>query len=146
MQVSYDGTPSVIHTFNVAATAPGIFTVDSSGNGQAAALNQDSSLNSDANPAAQGSVIALYATGGGQTDPPDSTGGTAQGLAQVTVPVSATIGGRPAPVLYAGHAPGEVAGVMQVNLQVPNGVTGDVPVVLTVGNAVSQTTATIAVQ
>jgi uncharacterized protein (TIGR03437 family) len=146
MQVSYDGTPSVIRTFNVAATAPGIFTDDSSGNGQAAALNQDASLNSDANPAAQGSVIALYATGGGQTDPPDSTGSTAQGIAQVTVPVSATIGGKPAPVLYAGHAPGEVAGVMQVNLQVPNGVTGDVPVVLTVGNAVSQTTATIAVQ
>jgi uncharacterized protein (TIGR03437 family) len=38
------------------------------------------------------------------------------------------IGGRPAQVLFAGQASGEVAGVMQVNLQVPYGVTGDVPV------------------
>jgi len=49
-------------------------------------------------------------------------------------------------VLYAGHAGGEVAGVMQVNLQVPNGVTGDVPVALTVGGVTSQATATVAIQ
>jgi len=144
--ISYDGTPSVVQTFNVAPSAPGIFTDDSSGSGQAAVLNQDFSLNSDANPAAQGSVIAVYATGGGQTDPPDTTGRAAQGAAQVTASVSATIGGQPALVLYAGHAPTEVAGVLQVNLQVPDGVTGDVPVVLTIGDATSQATATVAVQ
>jgi uncharacterized protein (TIGR03437 family) len=145
VQISYNGTPSVVQTFNVAASAPGIFTDDSSGNGQAAILNQDYSVNSDANPASQGDVISVYATGGGQTDPPDSTGTTTQGVAQVTVPVSATIGGQPAQVLYAGHAPGEVAGVLQVNLQIPNGVTGDVPVVLKLGDATTQTTATVAV-
>jgi hypothetical protein len=33
-----------------------------------------------------------------------------------------------------------------VNLQIPNGVTGDVPVVLKLGDATTQTTATVAVQ
>jgi trimeric autotransporter adhesin len=51
--------------------------------------------------------------------------------------VSATVGGIPAVVQYAGGAPGEVAGVMQVNVQIPAGVQpgGYVPVVLTVGSA-----------
>jgi uncharacterized protein (TIGR03437 family) len=146
VQVSHDGTTSVVETFQVAATSPGIFTADSSGSGQAAILNQDFSPNSAANPAAPGSIIVVYATGGGQTNPPDATGGTALGAARVTASVSATIGGQPAQVLYAGRAPGEVAGMMQVNLQVPDSVTGNVPVVLKVGDAGSQTTATVAVQ
>jgi uncharacterized protein (TIGR03437 family) len=146
VQVTNGGSASVSRTFPVSATAPGIFTQDSSGSGQAVVLNQDFSVNSTANPAAQGSVIVVYATGGGQTDPPETTGGTTEGVAQVAASVSATIGGRPARMLFAGQASGEVAGVMQVNLQVPNGVTGDVPVALTVGGATTQTTATVAVQ
>jgi uncharacterized protein (TIGR03437 family) len=146
VQVTNGGSPSVSLTFPVSATAPGIFTQDSSGSGQAVVLNQDFSVNSPANPAAQGSVIVVYATGGGQTDPPETTGGTTAGVAHMTASVSATIGGQQAQVLFAGQASGEVAGVMQVNLQVPKGVTGDVLVVLTVGDATSQTTATAAVQ
>ena len=46
---------------------------DSSGQGQAAALNQDGALNSAENPAAAGSVVVLYGTGEGQTDPPGRT-------------------------------------------------------------------------
>jgi uncharacterized protein (TIGR03437 family) len=109
-------------------------------------LNADYSLNGDGNPAAAGSVVAVYATGGGQVDPPDSTGATTGGIARVPGTVTATIGGQAAQVLYAGHAPGEVAGVLQINLQVPDGVSGDVPVVLWVGDAQSQTTATVAVK
>ena len=146
VQVTNGGSLSVSRTFPVSATAPGIFAQDSSGSGQAVVLNQDFSVNSPANPAAQGSVIVVYATGGGQTDPPETTGRATAGVAQVTVSVSATIGVQQAQVLFAGQASGEVAGVMQVNLQVPKGVTGDVPVVLTVGDATSQTTATVAIQ
>jgi hypothetical protein len=49
-----------------------------------------------------------------------------------TSSVSITIGGMPAQVQYAGGAPGEVAGMMQVNAQIPGGIqTGNaVPVVL----------------
>jgi uncharacterized protein (TIGR03437 family) len=146
VQVSYNGSLSPAESFDPAATAPGIFTSDSSGSGQADVLNEDYSLNSEENPTAPGSVVMVYATGGGQTTPPDSTGSTEESPAQVAASVSATIGGQPAPVIYAGQAPGEVAGVMQVNLQVPNGVSGSVPVVLTIGGVSSQATATIAVQ
>jgi uncharacterized protein (TIGR03437 family) len=41
--------------------------------------------------------------------------------------------------LYAGAAPGFVAGCMQMNVQLPDGLgSGSVPVVLQVGNALSQ--------
>ena len=53
----------------VAATAPGVFTADGSGRGQAAAVNQDGTRNGSAAPAAAGSVLSLYATGEGQTLP-----------------------------------------------------------------------------
>jgi uncharacterized protein (TIGR03437 family) len=60
--------------------------------------------------------------------------------------VSATVGGQAAQVVYAGHAPGEVAGMVQVNLQIPAGVTGNVAVVLTIGGRKSQDTATVAIR
>jgi len=44
-------------------TAPGLFTADGSGLGQAAAVNQDGTRNGTAAPAAAGSVLSLYATG-----------------------------------------------------------------------------------
>jgi hypothetical protein len=42
-----------------------------------------------------------------------------------------TAGGQPAQVLYAGNAGGEVGGVVQINLQLPAGVTGTVSVIVT---------------
>src|SRR5579862_9118984 len=70
-----------------------------------------------------GSFISLYATGEGQTSPQGihrQIGGATSTLP--TLPVFVTIGGIPATVQYAGGAPGEVAGVMQVNAQIPPGV------------------------
>jgi hypothetical protein len=49
----------------VVAAAPGIFTVDLTGAGQAVVLNQDGTLNSSTNPAARGSVLTLWVTGMG---------------------------------------------------------------------------------
>lgn len=145
IEVTAAGAGSAPQMVNVAQTAPGIFTDDSSGSGQAAALNADYTLNSSTNPAVPGSVVILYATGGGQTNPPQSTGATGA-AAQLSASVAATIGGQPAQVLYAGQAGGEVSGVVQVNLQVPEGVSGQLPVVLTMGGVVSQQTTTIAVR
>ena len=58
-----------------------------------------------------------------------------------------TIGGIPANVNFAGGAPGTVAGVFQVNAQIPAGVTAGsaVPVVVQVGSSNSQPNVTIAV-
>jgi len=47
------------------------------------------------------------------------------------------VGGQPAQLLYAAAAPGFIAGVLQVNIQIPAGVSGTVPLVLTVGSASS---------
>ncbi len=146
--VTYQGQTSQPATVNIAAAVPGIFTADESGAGQAAAFNSDGrTLNSSAAPAAQGSTIILYATGAGQTLPGGVDGKLAAApLPTPILPVSVTIGGVQAVVQYAGAAYGEVAGMLQINVVVPPGVSGSaVPVVVQVGNAASQAGVTIAV-
>jgi uncharacterized protein (TIGR03437 family) len=132
----------------VAASNPAIFTA-SGGTGQAALQNADGSYNSPANRAARGSIVVLYATGEGQTNPAGVDGmlSTNPGP-QPLLPVSVTIGGLSAEIVYYGGAPGLVAGLMQVNALVPKGVTPGpaVPIVLTVGTASSQAGVTLAVR
>jgi uncharacterized protein (TIGR03437 family) len=124
-----------------------VFTANSSGRGQAAAVNQDGTQNGAANPAAAGSVLSLYATGEGQTLPAGLDGKLAAApLPQPVAAVTVAIGGVAAEVSYAGGAPGLIAGVMQVNVVVPAGVSGTVPVVLTVGGVDSQDGVTVAVR
>lgn len=148
-QVQYQGQMSNTLALPVAPATPGIFTADGSGKGQAAALNQDYGINSAANPAAVGSIMVLYATGAGQWNPPgqDGTVVTAGNLPQPLLPVSVQVGGKPATVLYAGGAPQMVAGVLQINIQLPAGVTGpQVPVVFAIGSAASRPGVTVAIQ
>jgi uncharacterized protein (TIGR03437 family) len=53
-----------------------------------------------------------------------------------------TIDGQPAQVSFYGEAPGLVAGMLQVNVQVPAAArAGDLPVAVTIGAASSQLTA-----
>jgi uncharacterized protein (TIGR03437 family) len=131
----------------VAATAPGIFTADGSGRGQASAINQDGTINGPSAPAAAGSVLSLYATGEGQTLPAGVDGKlAAPPLPQPLAPVTVTIGGVSAAVRYAGGAADQIAGLMQVNVVVPGGLSGAVPVVLTVGGVASQGGVTVTVR
>jgi uncharacterized protein (TIGR03118 family) len=119
----------------MAAAAPGLFTGST-----ALAWNQDGTLNSATNAATAGSVLVLYANGLGQTEPPGQDGAKYGDLvlAETVAPVTATVGGKTATVIYAGSAPGQVAGVMQVELVVPTGAgTGGVPVVLSSSGASS---------
>jgi uncharacterized protein (TIGR03437 family) len=152
VQVVYNSVSSGNISYRVADSAPGIFTLNQSGAGPGAILNQDYSVNSASNPAAKGSVVILYATGQGAGSPayPDGalTPADGSGLSYpLTQPVTATVGGRAAQVLYAGSAPGFVAGAFQVNVQLPADVaSGNQAVVLTVGGASSQANVTLAVQ
>jgi uncharacterized protein (TIGR03437 family) len=133
----------------VAPSSPGVFTVDATGTGQGSVVNQDGTVNSASNPAAAGSVVSIYATGAGQTSPAGVTGGVAGSDPKAPeLPVTVTIGGVGATVQYAGSAPGEVEGLMQVNAVVPLGVGPGpaVPVVVSVGGVSSQAGVTVAMK
>jgi uncharacterized protein (TIGR03437 family) len=145
--VENDGVASSPLTIPVTASAPALFTFAGTGTGQGAILNQDGSPNSAVNPAAIGSIVVLFATGAGQTEPLGVDGLLAANLLpQPLLPVTVTINGQGAQVLYAGAAPGLVAGVTQVNVRVPEGIgSGVVPILLQVGDALSQDDVTLSV-
>lgn len=135
--VSYQGSTSAAFTVPVSLSAPGIFTSDEPGEGQAAAVNSDGTLNTAANPVKIGGYVSLYATGAGQTSPAGVDGRVAGStLLRTILPVSVTVGGIPAMVQYAGDGAGQVAGLTQINVLIPTGVQpgGYVPVVLSVGD------------
>lgn len=146
--LQFQGRSSNTITLPVAATSAGVFALNASGSGQGAILNQDQTVNGTANPADKGSIIAIFANGAGQTDPPGVDGKPATPpLPKPLAKVTATIGGINADILYAGAAPTLVAGVLQVNVRIPSGVpSGNVPVVIMVGNTTSQPTITVAVK
>jgi trimeric autotransporter adhesin len=133
----------------VRAANPAIFSLDSTGVGPGAILNQDNSTNSTGNPAARLSVIAIYCTGGGITTPASADGeviGLPLRLLQQTTVV--TIGGVNAVVKYAGAAPGAVAGLTQINVEVPAALTPALalPVIVKIGDFSSTGSATVAVK
>jgi uncharacterized protein (TIGR03437 family) len=145
VQVEYQGQASSAASFAIAAATPGIFELGSS----QWVVNQDGSINSPANPAAAGTIVVFYATGGGQTNPAGVDGS----LAAVPLPspvgkVSVTMGGTNAAILYAGAAPGLVAGLLQINVRVPAGLPSASPaaLVLNIGGAPSQSGCTVAIK
>jgi uncharacterized protein (TIGR03437 family) len=133
-------SPPIIQA--VAAVSPAVYRV----------TNENGTKNgppgSDAEPASQGSVISVYGTGGGQTDPPSATGSVSpQAAVLLAGSVTATIGGKPATVMFAGASPGELTGVFRVDIQTPAGVTGDaLPIAITIGGVSSAPGPTIAVR
>jgi uncharacterized protein (TIGR03437 family) len=64
--VTYAGRTSDPFPVEVNSYAPGVFTLDSTGKGQAVARNEDGSINTGSRPTQTGSVLSLYATGVGQ--------------------------------------------------------------------------------
>jgi uncharacterized protein (TIGR03437 family) len=115
--VEYQGVRSYPFEIKVIPTAPGLFTADASGQGQGSVINEDGvTSNSVAAPAHPGSVVILWATGEGLTDPPGVDGRPAvQVLPKPLAEVSVDIGGSPATVEYAGAAPGNMPGLFQIN-------------------------------
>ena len=108
--------------------SPGIFRLQIGQSAQAAAINQDGTLNGPMNPAARGSVVAVWGTGYGQTNPPCPIGGLnvpdavplSPGISALIYYVDPNLSGvQLAPVQYAGSAPTLVCGIVQINFQVP---------------------------
>jgi uncharacterized protein (TIGR03437 family) len=152
--IKYAGQTSNVFQASSATTAPGLFTQNASGSGPGAILNQDNSVNGPGNGAAKGSIVQVYMTGEGQTRPSSVTGAiTAANLPppQLTpaplLAVGVTINGQPALYVYAGEAPGLVAGMMQLNVQIPaNAPSGELPILVSVGGNPSQKGVTVSVQ
>jgi len=150
--VVYQGNASAPFPIPIAAARPGIFTRNGAGTGQGAIVNQDQTINGASSPAARGSWVAIYATGEGITTPPGVDGRVSAyngaSLPKAQAACSATIGGQPANVNYCGEAPDFTAGVLQMNVQVPESINpgSSVPVTITVGSVTSQANVTIAVQ
>ncbi len=137
-------------TLPVIQAVPALFTSDATGYRQLAALNQDGSVNSSANPAKAGSVVSVYMTGAGALTPPIADGQIGPLHAPFPTPllgVGATVNGVVTPVLFIGQAPGLIAGAIQANIQIPPATRpGDREIVIYVGNYHTQFGTTIAVQ
>ena len=153
LQIRSAGQTSGAFALKLASATPAIFTANGSGDGPAAALNQDYSYNTPGHPAAAGTYVVLYITGEGLTTSP-VTGQitTASAVPPVTpqpllTPVTALIGGQPAGVGFSGEAPGLVSGVLQINVLIPsNAPPGDLPVSVSLGGVTTQNGVTISVR
>ena len=127
VQAEFQGHLSVPVSFQVLPIAlvplPGIY-------------NQDATLNTPQNPAAGGSVVALFVTGEGQLTPPQIDGLIAsEPLPKPPGPLKVDINGVPAKISFAAAAPGEI-GKLQINVRIPAGLsTGSATVNVFLGAA-----------
>ena len=147
-------------SFLVSSVGPGIFTANAQGTGQAAVLNQDFKINLTSNPAPVGSIVSIYATGQGQVSPAvvDGTVAGSSPLSNtIAVPTTSgttclnsqpsmcvAIGNGFGDVKYSGLAPGFI-GLWQINVLIPQGATGVVPIRVVI-NGTPSNTVTIAVR
>lgn len=147
--VKYNGVSSAPVTVSVTNTLPGLFSVDYSGSGPGVITYPDYTLNSAQNPAGAGAAIVLWLTGLGPLNPTQPNGFAVRGivLPTLTYPVTVSIGGSNAQILYQGPAPTLVAGLYQINCIVPGGLPpGTAKVVVTADGRPSQDNLTLAVK
>jgi len=136
LKVTANGTTSDAFSITVAPAAPGIFLIATN---RAAATNPDGSVNDSNHSAAAGSIVTVYFTGIGPLDHSVATGAPAPldgTLCKATLPVTVTIGGQPADVLFAGLTPGSIS-LAQANVVLPNLPAGEWSIVIKVGSAAS---------
>jgi uncharacterized protein (TIGR03437 family) len=129
VRVHYAGGQSNLLSMIVFQEVPGIFTTNGNPYGPPAILNQDGSLNTPDNPAARASIVSIYLTGSGVTEPPSVTGQITPvaPLRSLSAPIRGYIGGpKEASVTFAGAAPGLISGANVINVQIPDDAhTGD---------------------
>jgi|GEM_PF-553847 len=149
------GRRSEAFVLQTSFVSPGVFSVDQSGGGQAAALISGEGVLAapagtapGARPARAGDYLEIYVTGLGDVIPRTPVEEPAPGgvVAEVREVPVVFLGGVQAPVLFAGRAPGFV-GVYQINIQVPEGTqTGDATPLALAVKGVTAPELTIAVE
>jgi uncharacterized protein (TIGR03437 family) len=122
VRVEFNGAVSAEFTAAVTGAQPGIFQRPDQ---SASALNQDGSINSPENPAEPGSVVSIWVTG---TPVPTPVPGDGEIAAEARGWCCFQIytWDKFLPVLYAGAAPGMVAGISQINFRLPEEPSGSV--------------------
>jgi uncharacterized protein (TIGR03437 family) len=119
--VTYNGQTSVSHGITVVANTFGIFALNQQGSGPASltdAIGGFITLTSAAKP---GQTIVVWGTGLGAIatdDAADQSGGDL-----TNIPTQVLIGGKAATIRYHGRAP-HIAGLDQLNVDVPAGISG----------------------
>jgi uncharacterized protein (TIGR03437 family) len=151
--IAQNSAYSLPETVVVASASPAIFTQDESGQGAGVIViyktNGTVYETSPTQPASAGDLLLVYCDGLGPVNPASADGAPAPSsppFATTVSPVTATVGGVPAQVQFAGLAPGYI-GVYQVNVTVPSGVSpgSNVPIVLTT-SGFSSSPATVTIQ
>lgn len=113
IRITINGTPLPDFRAYVDTTAPQVFR---NRDGTAAALNQDGSINSASNPARVGTIVSVFATGGGAIQGVDGQ----RAAAALSGPFLAVRNGDDfLTIAYSGAAPGIVTGVTQINFRLP---------------------------
>ena len=142
---------AVSPALSLAVASPGLLSFDGTGSGQGLAVIVGTGQLAApwipmARPAFRDELIVVYATGLGAANPQPATGAAASPGSLALAAPTVTIGGVPAPMVFAELVPGR-AGLWQTLVEVPAAApTGSaVPVVLT-ASGVSSNTVTIAVQ
>jgi uncharacterized protein (TIGR03437 family) len=105
----------------------------------AVALNQDGTLNSGTNPAEQGSIVTVWASGAGALWGQVEEGSVASmpTYPGQVLPIAVLFNGRSIEVTYAGPSPGMVVNALQVNLRIPEQASGGLILHLMAGGRVS---------
>jgi len=128
VEVRYQGELAGAASVPVAPSAPAMLAL---------ATNPDGSPNAESAPAPRSGWMTFYATGEGLTDGLNVAGKRAQApYPHPLLPISLTIAGLNADILYAGSAP-DMIGVLQINARIPGGFVapGEAAAALTVGTA-----------
>jgi uncharacterized protein (TIGR03437 family) len=126
---------------SIRPSAPEIFHDPLSG--YAVAINQDGTLNSATNPAHAGQLVSIWASGAGLMGSAPYMDGaiiapSGRSFLLPSLPVSTLAGNDSLEVDFAGNAPGEIYGLLQVNFRIPQTLaanTGSLAVSLQVGAA-----------
>jgi uncharacterized protein (TIGR03437 family) len=144
VSVERNGQTTASTTVVIGAASPAMLTLNPSGRGQCAAINLDGTLNTAATPAPAGSIVSLYTIGAGANSQPD--GALATAAANLLPPPVVVVGGQLAQVLYAGPSPGSTAALTQINIRLPSGASGQLPVFVLANGFGSQFGATLSVR
>jgi uncharacterized protein (TIGR03437 family) len=142
VKVSVGVIPTSVYTLKLANYSPGVVEYSDGGTRIAATIDVDPAAPSAAyivsqrTPARRGHALELFLNGLGPVSNRPASGepSPSSPIAQTNETPRVTIGGVPAPVSFAGLAPG-IVGLYQVNVTVPENVSpGLVPVVISIGS------------